>query len=157
MRQVRHPNLPLAGMSPSGALSSHRETGAVRLTVADDGIGFDAEAVRPDAYGLVSMQERAARAGVALTFGTEPGAGTEVVASWSPPRAGTPAKRRVRQPSPAAHRPRLRAREPLQRRAVLGADVIPLAVERGWILQAEEPLLQQVLVAQHGWAAGPNE
>ena len=33
-----------------------------------------------DAYGLTSMQDRAARAGVALTFVTEPGAGTEVVA-----------------------------------------------------------------------------
>jgi NarL family two-component system sensor histidine kinase LiaS len=59
------------------------EGGAVRLAVADDGIGFDVENVRPDAYGLTSMQDRAARAGVALTFVTEPGAGTEVVASWS--------------------------------------------------------------------------
>jgi PAS domain S-box-containing protein len=58
--------------------------GAVRLVVADDGIGFDIENVRSDGYGLTSMQERAARAGVALTFVTEPGAGTEVVASWSP-------------------------------------------------------------------------
>ena len=33
--------------------------GAVRVVVSDDGIGFDANAVRPDAYGLVSMQERA--------------------------------------------------------------------------------------------------
>ena len=58
--------------------------GAVRVVVTDDGIGFDADAVRPDAYGLVSMQERAARARVALTFVTEPSAGTTVVASWSP-------------------------------------------------------------------------
>jgi len=58
--------------------------GAVRAVVADDGIGFDANTVRPDAYGLVSMQERAARAGVALTFVTEPGAGTTIVASRSP-------------------------------------------------------------------------
>ena len=56
----------------------------MRLIVADDGIGFDTNTVRPDAYGLISMQERANRAGVALTFVTEPGAGTEVVASWSP-------------------------------------------------------------------------
>jgi PAS domain S-box-containing protein len=58
--------------------------GAVRLAVADDGVGFDVENVRSDGYGLTSMQDRAARAGVALTFVTEPGAGTEVVASWSP-------------------------------------------------------------------------
>jgi signal transduction histidine kinase len=58
--------------------------GAVRLFVSDDGTGFDASAVRPDAFGLVSMQDRAGRAHVALTFVTEPGAGTTVVASWYP-------------------------------------------------------------------------
>lgn len=58
--------------------------GAVRLAVSDDGIGFDPNTVRTDAYGLVSMQERAARGHVALTFVTEPGAGTAVVANWSP-------------------------------------------------------------------------
>jgi PAS domain S-box-containing protein len=55
----------------------------VRLVVSDDGIGFDANAVRADGYGLVSMQERAAAARIALTFVTEPAAGTTVVASWS--------------------------------------------------------------------------
>jgi signal transduction histidine kinase len=59
------------------------EEGTVRLAIADDGIGFDAEHVRANAGGLTGMQDRAARAGVALTFVTEPGAGTEVVASWS--------------------------------------------------------------------------
>jgi PAS domain S-box-containing protein len=58
--------------------------GAVRVVVSDDGVGFDASTVREDAYGLVSMQERAARARVALTFVTEPGAGTTIIASWSP-------------------------------------------------------------------------
>jgi len=58
--------------------------GEVRIVVSDDGIGFDPNAVRKDAYGLVSMQDRAARSRVALTFVTEPGAGTTVVASWSP-------------------------------------------------------------------------
>jgi signal transduction histidine kinase len=62
--------------------------GAVRLVVSDDGIGFDANAVRADAYGLVSMQERAARAHVALTFVTEPGAGTTIIASRSPEALG---------------------------------------------------------------------
>ena len=57
---------------------------SVRLVVSDDGIGFDANAVRADAYGLVSMQERAAAAHVALTFVTEPAAGTTIIASWSP-------------------------------------------------------------------------
>jgi NarL family two-component system sensor histidine kinase LiaS len=60
------------------------ERGGVRVVVSDDGVGFDANDVRADAYGLVSMQERATRAGVKLTFVTEPGAGTTIVASWSP-------------------------------------------------------------------------
>jgi PAS domain S-box-containing protein len=60
------------------------DRGAVRIVVSDDGVGFDAADVRAEAYGLVSMQERATRAGVALTFVTEPGAGTTIVASWSP-------------------------------------------------------------------------
>jgi NarL family two-component system sensor histidine kinase LiaS len=59
------------------------ESGAVRLIIADQGVGFDSNAVRPDAYGLISMNERATRAGVALTFVTEPGAGTEILASWT--------------------------------------------------------------------------
>ena len=61
-----------------------QDGGAVRLAVADDGVGFDVQNVSSDGYGLTSMQDRAARAGVALTFVTEPGAGTEVVAGWSP-------------------------------------------------------------------------
>jgi PAS domain S-box-containing protein len=57
---------------------------AVQLVVTDDGVGFDPEAVNPDSFGLVNMRERAARAAIALTFVTEPGAGTAIVARWSP-------------------------------------------------------------------------
>jgi PAS domain S-box-containing protein len=60
------------------------DSGAARLIVADEGIGFDTNAVRPDGYGLICMNERAMRAAIALTFVTEPGAGTEIVASWTP-------------------------------------------------------------------------
>jgi len=55
---------------------------AVRLVVADNGRGFDPDRTRADAYGLVAMQERAARIGAALTLVTEPGAGTEIVTAW---------------------------------------------------------------------------
>jgi signal transduction histidine kinase len=58
--------------------------GSVRVVVSDNGVGFDPNVVRKDAYGLVSMQERAARGPVALTFVTETGAGTTIVASWLP-------------------------------------------------------------------------
>jgi PAS domain S-box-containing protein len=64
------------------------KSGAVHVVVSDDGIGFDPNAARTDSYGLVSMQERAARGHVALTFVTEPGAGTTIVASWSPENVG---------------------------------------------------------------------
>jgi signal transduction histidine kinase len=60
------------------------DSGAARLIVADEGVGFDTNVIRPDGYGLICMNERAMRAGVALTFVTEPGAGTEIVASWTP-------------------------------------------------------------------------
>jgi PAS domain S-box-containing protein len=56
---------------------------AVQLIVTDDGVGFDLGAVAPDSFGLVNMRERAARAAIALTFVTEPGAGTAIVARWS--------------------------------------------------------------------------
>ena len=57
--------------------------GSARLVVSDNGVGFDADAPGRDGYGLVSMRERAVGAGVLLTVATEPGAGTEIVASWS--------------------------------------------------------------------------
>jgi signal transduction histidine kinase len=55
---------------------------AVRLAVVDDGVGFDPDEQRADAYGLLGMRERAARIGAALTLVTEPGGGTQIVAAW---------------------------------------------------------------------------
>jgi signal transduction histidine kinase len=54
----------------------------VRLAVVDDGVGFDPDEQRADAYGLLGMRERAARIGAALTLVTEPGGGTQIVAAW---------------------------------------------------------------------------
>lgn len=54
-----------------------------RLVVADDGVGFDVsrtrEERRPDAYGLVGMQERAALVGASVTVQSERGEGTTVI------------------------------------------------------------------------------
>ncbi|MGH9281858.1 MAG: GAF domain-containing sensor histidine kinase [Acidimicrobiales bacterium] len=56
--------------------------GGARLVVADDGRGFDVERTReerrPDAYGLVGMQERAALAGARVSVVSAPGEGTKV-------------------------------------------------------------------------------
>jgi signal transduction histidine kinase len=60
------------------------KSGSAQVVISDDGIGFDPNAVRSERYGLLSMQERASRARIALTFVTEPSAGTTIVASWSP-------------------------------------------------------------------------
>jgi signal transduction histidine kinase len=62
--------------------------GQLRLSVRDDGIGFDVaamreEAVRGGSLGLLSMEERAALAGGGLTCVSSPGSGTDVQA-WFP-------------------------------------------------------------------------
>lgn len=51
--------------------------GGVRLTVADDGAGFDPDA-GTTGFGLRGMRERAAQVGGTLTVRSEPGAGTTV-------------------------------------------------------------------------------
>ncbi|MBO0806624.1 MAG: sensor histidine kinase [Nocardiopsaceae bacterium] len=51
--------------------------GAVRLTVADDGRGFDAEAAS-DGYGLRGMRDRVRQAGGTIAVTSAPGEGTVV-------------------------------------------------------------------------------
>ena len=58
-------------------------TGAeVRLTVRDNGHGFDQANVTPDHLGIAMMRERADEAGVELLMESAPGAGTTVTALW---------------------------------------------------------------------------
>ena len=54
----------------------------VRLTVRDDGHGFDEATVTPEHFGLAMMRERAEDAGVEVTVESAPGAGTTVTAEW---------------------------------------------------------------------------
>ena len=56
---------------------SHR-----RLTVGDDGGGFDPAYGRPGGFGLTSMRERADAIGAALTITSAPGHGTCVEVTW---------------------------------------------------------------------------
>jgi PAS domain S-box-containing protein len=54
--------------------------GSYRLSVTDDGVGFDASTITPQAghLGLVAMRERAELAGGSIRTLSEPGAGTTV-------------------------------------------------------------------------------
>ena len=56
---------------------------AVRLSVKDDGVGFD-PSLRPgvDSFGLIGMQERASSIGASLTVISEPDWGAEVIVQY---------------------------------------------------------------------------
>ena len=55
---------------------------AVRLTVADNGAGFDPDAITADHLGLKIMRERAEAIGARLSIYSEPGEGTQVSVVW---------------------------------------------------------------------------
>lgn len=55
----------------------------VRLTVADNGVGFDPSTVTADHLGLKIMRERAEAIGAKLTIYGEPGEGTQISVTWS--------------------------------------------------------------------------
>jgi signal transduction histidine kinase len=61
----------------------HTTPEASRLTIADDGCGFDPSACRPPAsdhgWGLMIMRERAAAVGGELTVDSAPGRGTRII------------------------------------------------------------------------------
>jgi signal transduction histidine kinase len=54
------------------------DAGGLRLSVSDDGVGFDPAAVRARHLGLTTMAERARAAGGTLDIDSAPGAGTTV-------------------------------------------------------------------------------
>jgi signal transduction histidine kinase len=60
------------------------ETG-VEFMIADDGIGFDLEAVPPDHHGLRIMRERAGKIGATMRIETAKGEGTYTHISWPLP------------------------------------------------------------------------
>ena len=55
--------------------------GQVRLTIEDDGRGFDASETFGERHGLVGMNERARMLGGSLEIRSSPGAGTRVEAT----------------------------------------------------------------------------
>lgn len=66
----------------SQAVVTLRLCDPVRLTVADDGVGFDPAAVTADHLGLRIMRERAEAIGAKLSVYSEPGEGTQVSVVW---------------------------------------------------------------------------
>ena len=60
----------------------HQATGAVKLTVSDDGCGFDPSQVGPEQLGLTIMRERAEAVGASLQVDGRIGRGTSVTAAW---------------------------------------------------------------------------
>jgi PAS domain S-box-containing protein len=67
------------------AVVTLRQGETVRLTVADNGAGFDPGAVTADHLGLKIMRERAEAIGAKLTIYSEPGDGTQISAVWQQP------------------------------------------------------------------------
>jgi PAS domain S-box-containing protein len=55
-----------------------REPSEVRLSIEDDGVGFDPTAASPGTLGLASMRSRAERLGGSLAISSEPGRGARV-------------------------------------------------------------------------------
>jgi PAS domain S-box-containing protein len=55
---------------------------SVRLTVADNGVGFDPSTVTADHLGLKIMRERAEAIGAKLSVYSEPGEGTQISVVW---------------------------------------------------------------------------
>jgi two-component system sensor histidine kinase UhpB len=68
-------------------LRLEQNAGAVRLTVEDDGAGFDVQApvTHPSGLGVSGMRERMALVGGTLTIDSAPGRGTRVIAATRVP------------------------------------------------------------------------
>ena len=62
-----------------------QQPAGIRLTVSDDGIGFDLDDVGPGHFGQKIMRERAEGIGARLTVQSEVGHGTVVMATWNDP------------------------------------------------------------------------
>ena len=68
----------------SQALVNLRLEDPVRLTIEDDGVGFDPGLVTADHLGLKIMRERAKSIGAKFSIYSEPGEGTQITFVWQP-------------------------------------------------------------------------
>ncbi|MGE5228321.1 MAG: PAS domain S-box protein [Deltaproteobacteria bacterium] len=75
-------NVARHAKATSARVELDADVGRVRLTVEDDGRGFDPTMVGPTNLGLKSMRERAREADARFSLVTEPDRGTLVVVEW---------------------------------------------------------------------------
>jgi signal transduction histidine kinase len=74
-----------------------RQNGHVKLSIRDNGQGFDPQAVQTGSqFGLQIMRERAMRVSGTLQVHTTPGSGTQIIAAF-------PVETAVSQPVPAGN------------------------------------------------------
>jgi signal transduction histidine kinase len=66
----------------SEAVVTVRLGATIRLTIADNGKGFDPSIVTADHLGVKIMRERAEAIGARFTIFSEPGEGTQVSVLW---------------------------------------------------------------------------
>jgi len=72
-----------SGASRISVAVSFQCDNAIRISIKDDGRGFDTTAKPPaDHFGLVGMQERASSIGASLTIVSELGTGTQVIVQY---------------------------------------------------------------------------
>jgi signal transduction histidine kinase len=60
-------------------LSLERSDGLIRVSIQDDGVGFDPSQVKPGSYGLKSIRHRAILSGGRADIHSQPGHGTKIV------------------------------------------------------------------------------
>ena len=72
------------------------EGGGARVSVKDDGVGFDTNVPRMARHGLIGMRYRVEAEGGTMQLVSSPGAGTLIEATLPAPRGGDPALRRKR-------------------------------------------------------------
>ncbi len=119
----------------------------VRVTITDDGGGFDPDAVPPDRFGLrLSVLERMSSVGGRAEIHSRPGGGTRVQLVWKPPQAAisTPGRKRPSSAEADATMPQLET-------GVLGGLIsllIGLHFVLGWTTLDEVSAVWPVLAAQ---------
>jgi PAS domain S-box-containing protein len=62
-----------------------RQPTLFQLTVADNGVGFHFQTIKPEHLGLGIMRERAEDIGASLSVESQPDAGTAITVRWAPP------------------------------------------------------------------------